>query len=886
MSIPRASALRVFVCLVLFVTGALPAQSGIDRTESQQPTSPLVASHAQYLEARATTPFGLQWVSIGPVLNSARVESVQGHPARPGTLYVAFGAGNLWKTTNGGLAWKPIFDDQTALGIGDIALAPSDPDVIWVGSGVSLKKPRNFTMPGTGVFVSRDGGESFHNVGLEDSWHIGEIAVHPTDPNTVLVAVLGHFWSTNPNRGLYRTADGGRSWQHVLFVDEKTGANDVVFAPSDPAIVYASTWCNHPGVGGPTSGVHKSTDGGRTWTRLGGGLPDGSATGRIGLCVSWQDPDKAYAFVDNLNRGADAEDNPAELYRTDDGGARWVRTHEQDLEIASRIGWYFADCYVDPQNDDEVYLLSVRIAHSKDGGKSFDLVDGDVTHLVPSPAQSLHLDHCELWIDPSNPDHLVLGNDGGLYTSMDRGRSWLHHNVFPTGEFYDVAVDDFPRADGAPYTVFGGTQDDSSVKGPPLELRAGVPDRWEYVWLDPWCGGDGCYTVPDPKDQGTVYFSAQHGALRRQDVATNTSKPIPPRLPRGFGAELAHNFIAPYLVSAHDHRVLYHGGNFVLRSPDRGDSWHVISKDLTQSSIASHGGIAAGALAESPLRRGLLYCGTDQGAFWMTPDDGATWVERSRGLPPHYVRSICASRHDEARVYTALAGINTDDLHAYLFASNDRGETWRPIMAGLPNEVVYAITEDPRHADVIYCAAYRGVYVSTDRGANWALLGFGLPAVAVADLVVQDRTLDLIAATHGRGMYRTNLAPLHSVLASGGSAGNALFALPTAYAPHRDDTIPRPRRTFEERVPISFHLERPADLTMRVRDAQGGTVVEKALAGRRGLNQFLWDLVVARRTSPKPYFLGQVEFLAAGEYSISIVGEGVDLSGPPTVAAR
>ena len=280
---------------------------------AQQPQSPLLRSFDQFVALREASTFGLQWVSLGPALNSARVEAVQGLPGRPGTFYAAFGSGNLWKTDDGGLSWRAIFEGESALGIGDVALAPSDPDVIWLGSGESLKKPRNFTMPGTGVFVSRDGGETWQNVGLHDSWHVGEIAVHPRDPDTALVAVLGHFWSTNEHRGLYRTTDGGATWQHALRVDDRTGANDVVYAPSNPDVVYCSTWTNYPGVGGPTSGVHKSTDGGKSWTRLGGGLPDGDATGRIGLAVSYTDPDKVYAFVDNLNRGAKPEDNPGEL---------------------------------------------------------------------------------------------------------------------------------------------------------------------------------------------------------------------------------------------------------------------------------------------------------------------------------------------------------------------------------------------------------------------------------------------------------------------------------------------------------------------------------------------------------------------------------------------
>lgn len=846
--------------------------------QDRAPDSPLLASFAEYRAAKSTSPYALQWVSLGPVLNSARVEAVQGDPTSPGTIYAAFGSGNLWKTINGGLSWRCIFEQQSAIGIGDIALAPSDPQVLWLGSGESLKKPRNFTMPGTGVFLSRDGGESWRNVGLHDSWHIGEIAVHPTDPDTAVVAVLGHLWSKNENRGVYRTKDAGKTWTRVLHVDERTGAVDVVFAPSQPEVLYASMWQNHPAVAGATSGVHRSADGGQTWTRLHGGLPDGSKTGRIGLAVSATNADKVYAFVDNLNRAQ----NPGEVYRSLDGGQSWQRTHQQDLEINSRIGWYFSDCYLNPKDDDEIYALGVRIAHSTDGGQTFELIAGEVTHRVPSPAQTLHLDHCEMWIDPARPDRLILGNDGGLYTSQDRGRSWLHHNSLAVGEFYDIAVDN-----GDPYLIYGGVQDNASVRGPARERQLGStePDPWEYVWLDPWCGGDGCYTVPDLVDLDTVYFSSQHGGLRRKHVPTNRSKAIGPRLPDDHKGSLRHNFIAPYLVSAHDHRVLYHGGNFVMRSSDRGDSWRVMSPDLSQSKFADRAGNAAGAIAESLLQAGLLYCGTDRGAFWVTKNDGEEWLEHSEGLPPCYIRSICPSRFVASRVYVTVTGINYDDLSAHVFASEDHGVTWRAIRANLPDEVAYAIAEDPSHENVLYAAMYRGVYVSIDRGESWSLLGRGMPGVAVADLVIQERELDLLAATHGRGIYRLNLAPLYWLLDNKDSS-NALLTTPTAYRPRLDDTTPRPRKSFEERVPITFYLTEKATVTVTVADAEGATIFTHEMAGRRGLNQFRWDLVTERRTSPQPYFLAQVTFLPAGIYQLRITGQAVDLTGRLEVVAR
>jgi len=820
---------------------------------AQDTRSPLLDSFSEFVAARQSSPLGLAWAPVGPVHNSARVEAVQGDPTRPGVLYAAFGSGNLWKTTDAGLSWSPLFEDQPALGIGDIALAPSDPDVLWLGTGESLKKARNFTMPGTGVYLSRDAGTSWEHAGLADSWHVGEIAVHPTDPETALVAVLGRFWSEHGGRGLYRTEDGGETWARVLHVNDRTGANDVVFCAADPGVVYASTWEHHPDRMGEGSAVHRSTDGGRTWTRLAGGLPSGPEVGRIGVAVSYQDPDRAYALVDTGN---------AQLFRTDDGGESWKRTHESDLLIFSRIGWYFADCHVNPRDDREVYALGVRAAHSADAGASFSLLGGEVTHLVPSPAQALHLDHCELWIDPTHPERLALANDGGLYVSHDRGDAWLHLNNIPAGEFYDLALDDQD-----PYWIYGGTQDDAAVRGH-------GPGSWEYVWLDPWCGGDGCYTVPDPRDPNVVYFSSQHGGLRRKDVAANRSTGIGPRLPRGHGGELEHAFVAPYLVSAHRPDVLYHGGNFVMKGLAQGERWEAISPDL---------GSPAGALAESPLRAGSLYCGTESGGFWVTEDDGVAWHDRAAGLPSFYVRSIQPSRFVAGRVYVAATGINHDDLGPGLFASEDDGRTWRSIAGGLPQEPTYCVLEDPRHEDVLYAGTYRGVFASRDRGRSWDLLGRGLPACAVADLEVQGRERHLVAATHGRGMYRLDLAAL-DWLESSARTEDALLPITPAHRPSRTDVLPNPRRSSEEPVRIAFFLgadrdEQVREVTMRVRDRQGRELWSRVLDARAGLNELRWDLSLPRRTSPQPYFTGQVRFLDPGNYGVEVAGEGLLLRG-------
>lgn len=847
--------------------------------KAQEARSPLLDSWQEYLTMKKSSEFRLKWISLGPVINSARVEAVQCDPDRPGTWYVAFGSGNLWKTTDHGLTWKTIFENQSALGIGDIALAPSDPHIIWLGSGESLKKARNFTMPGTGVFRSDDGGESWKNMGLPDSYHIGEIAVHPQNPDIALVAVMGHFWSTNPNRGLYRTLDGGKTWEHVLYINERTGANDVVIAPSAPENIYVSMWENNPGIAGQESGIYRSRDMGQTWTRLQNGFPVGSKTGRIGLAVSWTDPDKVYALVDNLNKNKGA---PAEVYRTLDGGESWRRTHKEELKIFSRIGWYFTDCYVNPKDDEEIFGLGVRMAHSSDGGKTFKLVGGDVYHIFPSPADPLHLDHCELWINPRHPDHLALGNDGGLYVSYNKGKSWMHYNNLPAGEFYDISVDNQD-----PYLVYGGTQDDSSVYGPSKEWIPKYADGWRYIWVDAWSGGDGCYTMADPLDPNIVYTSYQNGGIFRKDMRADRSVGIRPRLPKGHKGRLNYNFIAPYIISPHNPLTLYHAGSFIFKSLNRGDDWRLISPDLSQSEFKEKKSVAAGAIAESPLEPGVLFVGTDRGAFWVTWDDGRKWTEHSQGLSNGYIRSICPSRFNKSRVYTAVSGINYDDLCNYLYVSEDYGKTWRSITANLPDEVANVILEDPVNENILYAGLYRGVYISVDRGSSWSLLGPEMAATCISDLVIQEKEMDLVVGTHGRGIYKMNLRPIQQACKNGLPQEAILFSTPMARLPWINDTHRDPKYSTMEKVPITFYLTKDMEVSIDVKGKNGKSIWSHSLPARRGFNQVRWDLVTARQDIPEAYFFRYLTFAKAGTYDIQISGkEGLDLKGGLIIVDR
>ena len=826
---------------------------------SQQEESPLVNSFYEHIKLKNESDINLEWISLGPVLNSARVESVQVDENNPGTMYVAFGSGNLWKTINNGISWRPIFENQPSLGIGDIALAPSNSNIIYVGTGESLKKARNFTMPGTGMYRSIDAGETWKHIGLEDSWHIGEISVHPTNPDIVLVSVLGHFWSKNINRGIYKTEDGGKSWKHVLYIDESTGSNDIVISNSNPNIIYASMWENNPGISGLNSGIYKSSDGGDTWKKLVDGLPYGNKMGRIGLAVSYSNPNKVYALIDNLSKN---RSEAAEVYKTIDGGKLWKRTHNDELMIFPGIGWYFADIYVNPKDDEEIYSLGVRIAKSTDGGKTFSNLYGTVKRMNPSDAKFLHLDHCELWINPKNPNHIALGNDGGLFVSYDKGESWMHYNNIPAGEFYDITI-----SNQEPYLIYGGTQDDATVYGPAKEWNNKYSDKWKYLWIDAWDGGDGCVTQVDPLDPKIVYFSMQNGAIRRKNMKTGKSISIKPKLPKENINSLNYNFITPYFISPHDNKTLYHGGNYVMKTTNQGNSWSQISPDLSKSKNS----FSAGAIAESPLQKGLLYYGSDKGSFWVSKDDGKSWNENSKNIKDNYIRSIYPSKFLKSRVYMAMTGINYDDLGNYIYMSENYGKDWKTIKSNLPNEPANVIIEDLKYENILYAGLYRGVYISFDKGKSWSILGKKLPIVSISDLIIDEKSGDLIAATHGRGIYKLNLNPIHYLIKKGGSKEqNILFPLKDVNRPLINDTHKEPISSTAEKLSISFFINKDEKVLTEVFNDKNDLIWSYKFDAKKGYNEFRWDIIYEKNQSNLPYFIHYNKYLPAGNYKLNL----------------
>lgn len=855
--------LRLIIIFIVFVT--------VNFVGIGQNTS-LLSSYESYQKLKSESPFHLKAKSVGPVVNSARAEAVQIDPNNPGTMYLAFGSGNLWKTINNGLSWKPIFDNQPSHGIGDIALAPSDPNIIYVGTGESLRKRRNFTLPGTGMYKSIDGGDHWIHIGLENSWHIGEIAVHPKNPDIVYVAVMGKFWSSSEEKGVYKTTDGGNSWKQVLYVNGTTRANDIIISPSNPNILYASMWDNNDSedlmesVYGPRSAVYKSIDRGDTWHKASNGLPSGAKTGRIGIAVSYQDHNKIYANVDNLNKN---RTEAAEIYQSLDGGSTWKRTHNDELQFSSVIGWYFSDIYVNPHDDDDIYALGVRLMRSTDGGKHFAMITGDVRHLNPSAADQFHLDQCELLINPQDPSNLFACNDGGLYQSYDNGESWIHYNNIPSGEFYDITI-----SQDKDYLIYGGTQDDATAFGPPKAYNPKFEDPWKYLWVDAWSGGDGCVTLLDPEDKNTIYFSMQNGAARRMDFAQDTSKSIIPRFNKDDPRISEFNFITPYILSPHDHKTIYHGGNYMFKSINQGDDWDAISPDLSKSKFTDKVSIAAGAIAESELQKGLIYLGTDHGAFWYSDDDGENWKEASDNIANGYIRSICPSRHSTNTVYMTMTGLNYDDLESYVYASIDNGKNWKSLKSNLPSEPANVILEDPFDADILYLGSHRGVYITLDKGQSWNLLLGNLPAVPVSDLSINELNKELVIATHGRGIYVQDISSVYDMknkIGSDQTVGNSLiFYQPKSIsAPKRNNSHKDIDEHSVESLDIFYYSPKSAKTKLQIFNIDG-VIFEKDLVTNKGMNQYKWDLVLKNQKSNSPYFIHYAQYISAGDYKITL----------------
>jgi photosystem II stability/assembly factor-like uncharacterized protein len=761
--------LRATVFLAALITLQLsliaaPQDQDADKKPQAIPTSPKNKKGAKKEESKpapekkeeekkggmtADTFSGLKFRSIGPAVASGRVTSIAVNPKNKFEYYVGVASGGVWKTVNDGTTWTPVFDKEGSYSIGWVTLDPNDPAVVWVGTGES--NSQRSVAYGDGIYRSDDGGKNWQNLGLKKSEHIGRVVIDPRDSKVVYVAAEGPLWGAGGDRGLYKSADGGKAWKAVLTISENTGVVDVAIDPSNPDVVYAAAYQRRRHVftlidGGPESAIYKSTDAGATWNKLKNGLPTVDM-GRIGLAISPADPNVVYATVE-------AADGKGGIFRSDDRGATWDRKNEFDVGAM-----YYARVVCDPKNVDRIWVMNVSLRESLDGGKTLHRVEEN----------NHHGDNHAIWIDPDNTKHWLLGSDGGMYETWDDAKDWQFKANLPTVQFYDVAVDNALPF----YNVCGGTQDNFSWCGP--ERTRNVNGIMNSDWFVT-TGGDGFRSQVDPVDPNTIYSESQYGVLVRYDKPTGQELVLQPQEGKGEPA-LRWNWDSPVIISPHSHTRLYFAANKLFRSEDRGDTWKAISGDLTRQinrntlpvmgrvwepdavaknqSTSLYGNIVA--LSESPKKEGLIYVGTDDGLIQVTADGGQSWTKYDKfaGVPDTtYVSRLAASWHDANTVYAAFDNHKNEDFKPYLLKSTDAGKTWAPIAGNLPeNGPVLAFAEDTVNSNLLFAGTEFGAFFTVDGGEHWVQLKGGLPTIAVRDMVIQAREGDLVIATFGRGFY-------------------------------------------------------------------------------------------------------------------------------------